>query len=187
MELIIRDLRLGKFDVLVGVNLLREGLDLPEVSLVAVLDADKEGFLRSARALIQTSGRAARNKNGQVIFYADRITDSMKRAIDETSRRREKQIQYNKDNNIDPETIYKSRDEIMRITGFADAKTVNERIFDKPTDFTLMKDEDQLAFMMTAMKKAADNLEFETAVIIRDEIEALKANIKERSKKKRAR
>lgn len=176
---IIRDLRLGVFDVLVGVNLLREGLDLPEVSLVAILDADKEGFLRSARALIQTAGRAARNKNGEVIFYANKITASMKKAIDETSRRRVKQLAYNKENNIDPETIYKTRDEIMRITGFADTRTVEEKAFDKPSDFDLMKDEDQLAFMMKAMKTAADNLEFETAVMIRDEIDKLKKNLKE--------
>ncbi|MGH8015316.1 MAG: excinuclease ABC subunit UvrB, partial [Candidatus Zixiibacteriota bacterium] len=130
---IIRDLRLAEFDVLVGVNLLREGLDLPEVSLVAVMDADKEGFLRSARSLIQTSGRAARNKNGEVIFYADKMTDSMKKAIEETDRRRKKQAEYNIKNNVDPETIFKTRDEILRTTQFADTRTVEETpSFEKP-------------------------------------------------------
>ncbi|MBN1212188.1 MAG: excinuclease ABC subunit UvrB [candidate division Zixibacteria bacterium] len=181
---IIRDLRLREFDVLVGVNLLREGLDLPEVSLVAILDADKEGFLRSARSLIQTAGRAARNKNGEVIFYADKITDSMRKAIDETNRRREKQLQYNRDNNIDPETIFKTREEILRSTLFADSKTVEEEAFEKPEHFKLMSHEDQLAFMLKAMKKAADNLEFETAIHIRDEITELKAQMKKSKRKK---
>src|SRR5204863_4468746 len=102
---LLRDLRLGNFDVLVGINLLREGLDLPEVSLVAIHDADKEGFLRSARSLTQTAGRAARNVNGRVIFYADHVTDSMQQTIDETNRRREKQVEYNRDNNIKPTQI----------------------------------------------------------------------------------
>ncbi len=180
---IIRDLRLKEFDVLIGVNLLREGLDLPEVSLVAILDADKEGFLRSARSLIQTAGRAARNKNGEVIFYADKITDSMKKAIDETERRRKKQLAYNKKYNIEPETIFKTRDEILRSTRFADSKTVEEETVEKPSDFSAMSTEDQLAFMMKAMKKAADNLDFETAVLLRDEI----TSIKNKMKKKRGR
>jgi excinuclease ABC subunit B len=181
---IIRDLRLREFDVLVGVNLLREGLDLPEVSLVAILDADKEGFLRSERSLIQTAGRAARNKNGEVIFYADKITDSMRKAIEETDRRREKQLQYNKDNNIDPETIFKTREEILRSTLFADSKTVEEETFEKPDHFKLMSQEDQLAFMLKAMKKAADNLEFETAIHIRDEIKELKDQMKKNKRKR---
>ncbi len=180
---IIRDLRLAAFDVLIGVNLLREGLDLPEVSLVAILDADKEGFLRSARALIQTAGRAARNKNGEVIFYADKITDSMRKAIDETDRRRKKQLAYNQEHNINPETIFKTRDEILRSTQFADTKTVEEETFDKPSNFAQMSREDQMGFMMKAMKKAADNLDFETAVLLRDEI----ARIKDEMKKKRRR
>jgi len=113
---IIRDLRLGKFDVLIGVNLLREGLDLPEVSLVAILDADKEGFLRNRRSLIQVAGRAARNVNGKVIMYADKITNSMQLTIDETNRRREKQIKYNTENNITPITIFKSKEDIMQQT-----------------------------------------------------------------------
>jgi len=171
---IIRDLRLAEFDVLVGVNLLREGLDLPEVSLVAILDADKEGFLRSERSLVQTAGRAARNKNGEVIFYADKVTDSMRKAIEETDRRRAKQMAYNQEHGIDPETIFKTRDEILRTTLFADSKTVEEKSFDKPEHFNLMSHEDQLAFMLKAMRKAAENLEFETAILIRDEVEQLK-------------
>lgn len=181
---IIRDLRLHQFDVLVGVNLLREGLDLPEVSLVAVLDADKEGFLRSARSLIQTAGRAARNKNGEVIFYADKVTDSMRKAIEETNRRREKQLMYNRENNINPETIYKTREEILRSTQFADSRTVEEKTFEKPEHFKMMSHEDQLAFMLRAMKKAAENLDFETAIQIRDEIKELKAQAKMNKRKK---
>ena len=175
---IIRDLRLAEFDVLVGVNLLREGLDLPEVSLVAILDADKEGFLRSERSLIQTVGRAARNKNGEVILYADKITRSMKLTIDETERRRVKQLAYNEKHNIDPETIFKTRDEIMRTTKFADARTVVEDKFEKPSNFEMMSKEDQVVFMMKAMKTAAENLDFETAMLIRDEINELKQNLK---------
>lgn len=182
---IIRDLRLAEFDVLVGVNLLREGLDLPEVSLVAILDADKEGFLRSERSLIQTAGRAARNKNGEVILYADKITNSMQKAIDETDRRRAKQLAYNKKHNINPETIYKTREEILRSTQFADSKTVDEKTFEKPSSFVRMSREDQLAFMMKAMKKAAENLDFETAVLIRDEITQMKQEMKKGKRKRR--
>ena len=182
---IIRDLRLHAFDVLVGINLLREGLDLPEVSLVAILDADKEGFLRSERSLIQTAGRAARNKNGEVIFYADKITDSMRKAIDETNRRREKQMAYNEEHNINPETIFKTRDEIIRSTLFADSKTIEEEKFDKPEHFEMMSREDQLAFMLKSMKKAAENLDFETAILIRDEIKELKDQMKKQKHKKR--
>lgn len=182
---IIRDLRLHKFDVLVGVNLLREGLDLPEVSLVAIMDADKEGFLRSERSLIQTAGRAARNKHGEVIFYADKMTDSMRKAIAETDRRRAKQQEYNVENNINPETIFKTRDEIIRSTSFADYKTAEEKSFDKPKSFDLMSIEDQIAFMLKAMRKAADNLDFETAMIIRDDINELKARLKNSKTKRR--
>ncbi|UCG63286.1 MAG: excinuclease ABC subunit UvrB [Candidatus Zixiibacteriota bacterium] len=182
---IIRDLRLAEFDVLVGVNLLREGLDLPEVSLVAILDADKEGFLRSERSLIQTVGRAARNKNGEVILYADKVTDSMRKAIDETERRRVKQTEYNQKHNIDPETIFKTREEILRSTSFADAKTVEEKKFEKPDYFDTMRKEDQVAFMLKAMKQAADNLDFETAMLIRDEIKEIKAELKKGKNKKR--
>jgi excinuclease ABC subunit B len=175
---IIRDLRLAEFDVLVGVNLLREGLDLPEVSLVAILDADKEGFLRSESSLIQTAGRAARNKNGEVILYADKITNSMQKAIDETNRRRVKQLAYNEKHNINPETIYKTREEILRSTAFADSKTVEEKTFEKPSHFVHMSREDQLAFMMKAMKKATQNLDFETAILIRDEVQQMKQQMK---------
>jgi len=182
---IIRDLRLAEFDVLVGVNLLREGLDLPEVALVAILDADKEGFLRSGRSLIQTVGRAARNKNGMVIFYADKITNSMRNAIDETNRRREKQMDYNRKHNINPETILKTRDEILRSTQFADTKTIEEESFEKPSSFALMSMEDQLAFMLKAMKKAADNLDFETAMLIRDEINKMKSNLNNVKRKRK--
>lgn len=182
---ILRDLRLKKFDVLVGINLLREGLDLPEVSLVAILDADKEGFLRSARALIQTAGRAARNKNGEVIFYADKVTDSMKKAIEETSRRREKQLEFNRVNNINPETIFKTRDEILRSTSFADTRTRVEEKFDKPTSFEAMSHEDQIMFMLKAMRKAAKDLEFETAIMIREEIKELQQKLRKKSNKKR--
>jgi excinuclease ABC subunit B len=175
---IIRDLRLRVFDCLVGVNLLREGLDLPEVSLVAILDADKEGFLRSARSLIQTAGRAARNANGEVIFYADKITDSMRKAIDETSRRRAKQQAYNEEHGIDPQTMFKTRDEILRSTQFADSKTVVEPGFEKPSGFELMSGEDQLAFLARTMKNAAENLDFETAIMLRDEVEDLHKKLK---------
>ena len=181
---IIRDLRLSEFDVLVGINLLREGLDLPEVSLVAILDADKEGFLRSERSLIQTAGRAARNKNGEVIFYADKITDSMRKAIDETERRRQKQLEYNVKHNITPETIYKTREEILKATQFADSKTIeDETVFEKPDYFAEMTAEDKIAFLMKAMKKAADNLEFETAAALRDEIRNMKEELKKRRKR----
>ncbi len=182
---IIRDLRLAEFQVLIGVNLLREGLDLPEVSLVAILDADKEGFLRSERSLIQTAGRAARNKNGEVIFYADKITDSMRKAIEETDRRRDKQLAYNKKHDIHPETIHKTRAEILRSTRFADARTAQEKDLEKPSSFARMEKEDQLAFMMKAMRKAADNLDFEVAIQMRDEIRRLKDEIKKsRGRKK---
>ena len=175
---IIRDLRLHEFDVLVGINLLREGLDLPEVSLVAVMDADKEGFLRSERSLIQTSGRAARNKNGEVIFYADKMTDSMRKAIEETNRRRIKQLAYNEEHGVNPETIFKTRDEILRSTRFADSKTVEEVTFEKPEHFSLMSREDQSEFLLQAMKRAADNLDFETAMLLRDEVTKLKDEMK---------
>ena len=175
---LIRDLRLEKFDVLVGINLLREGLDLPEVSLVAILDADKEGFLRSTQSLIQTSGRAARNAAGTVIFYVDTITNSIRRAIDETGRRRQKQVAYNEAHGITPETIRKTRDEIMQATMFADSKTVVEPIVEKPSYFDDMTHEDQLAFLTRAMRKAAENLEFEMAAQLRDEIKAMQDKLK---------
>jgi excinuclease ABC subunit B len=175
---LIRDLRLAKFDVLVGINLLREGLDLPEVSLVAILDADKEGFLRSEQSLIQTAGRAARNAAGTVIFYADKITGSIQRAMQETERRREKQLEFNKEHGITPETIRKTREEIIRATHFADSKTLPEEVVEKPSHFDNMSREDQVAFLTKAMRKAAENLEFEAAAQLRDEIMKLKAELK---------
>lgn len=167
---ILRDLRLGKFDVLIGVNLLREGLDLPEVSLVAILDADKEGFLRSARSLIQTAGRAARNINGKVIFYADNITGSMQRAMDETNRRRKIQEKYNKDNKITPRSIVKDITNLLRSVYEADYWTVPAVAEEKAeyiNDADLRKLEDE-------MKEAAGRLEFEKAAEIRDRIKAIK-------------
>jgi excinuclease ABC subunit B len=171
---ILRGLRLGEFDVLVGINLLREGLDLPEVSLVAILDADKEGFLRSERSLIQTAGRAARNVNGEVIFYADTITDSMRKAIDETKRRRALQQEYNEQNGIVPETIYKSIEEIMRTTSVADVRAVEETM---PVLNTLaqMDRSSLVEELRQAMYEAAANLEFEKAARLRDEIARLEA------------
>ncbi|MCX8085019.1 MAG: excinuclease ABC subunit UvrB [Calditerrivibrio sp.] len=162
---ILRDLRLGKTDIIVGINLLREGLDLPEVSLVAVLDADKEGFLRSERSLIQTIGRAARNINGKAIFYADKITESMRKAIEETNRRREKQLQYNKEHNITPETI---KSEIKNILESIYEKDYFEYDFE---EFGLNIDHDiekQIEELEKEMYKAAEALDFEKAAKIRD-------------------
>lgn len=172
---IIRELRLGTYDVLVGINLLREGLDIPEVSLVAILDADKEGFLRSERSLIQTIGRAARNSNGHVIMYADRMTDSMRAAIDETARRREKQIAYNEEHGITPTTIKKQIRDSIRATHEADETATYA---EKATQGKkLTKDEKQslLASLEKEMKEAAKALDFERAATLRDTILELKA------------
>ncbi|MEN6320782.1 MAG: excinuclease ABC subunit UvrB [Syntrophaceae bacterium] len=170
---IIRDLRLGEFDVLIGINLLREGLDIPEVSLVAILDADKEGFLRSERSLIQTSGRAARNVSGQVIMYADTITGSIRSCLNETKRRREIQRIYNEKNNITPESIKKSIHNILTSVYEADYVTVPVVSEDRKIYFS----EDELPVMIRKMKdemkKAAKNLEFEKAAEIRDQIKEL--------------
>src|SRR3989339_873106 len=184
---IIRDLRIGDFDVLVGVNLLREGLDLPEVSLVGIIDADKEGFLRSERSLMQTAGRTARNVNGRVIMYADKVTESMRKTIEETNRRRKLQTEYNEANGITPTTIYKSVEEIMNATSIAD---VRKRDLEKE-DATFLKvaepvirymSNDQrkelLDQMMEEMLAAAKDLEFERAANLRDEIEKMKKLIK---------
>jgi len=175
---IIRDLRIGEFDVLVGINLLREGLDLPEVSMVAILDADKEGFLRSYRSLMQVSGRAARNVNGKVIFYGDRITDSMKRVIEEVKRRREIQTQYNIENDITPRTIYKSREEVLEGTAVADYQGTK---YGTPKKKKLSYDEkmgqaELLDLLNREMMRAAERLEFEKAAQLRDEIEKIKKN-----------
>ena len=174
---ILRDLRLGEFDVLVGINLLREGLDLPEVSLVAVLDASKEGFLRSEVALIQTVGRAARNVAGMVIFYADRVTNSMQRAIDETYRRRDKQEAYNTEHAIVPETIYRSREEIIQATSVLESvRGVAPELAAEPTvNYQEIEDQEELlADLEQQMKAAAANLQFEKAAHLRDEITQIK-------------
>ncbi|WP_456427072.1 excinuclease ABC subunit UvrB [Desulfurobacterium sp.] len=170
---IIRALRLGEFDVLVGVNLLREGLDLPEVSLVAILDADKEGFLRSTTSLIQTMGRAARNVNGKVILYADRITDSMKKAIDETNRRREIQKAYNKKHGIEPTTVRREIDSsILEDAGIAPFFTIKVKEEELPkTEEELFE---EIARLEKEMKEAARNWEFEKAAKIRDRIKELR-------------
>jgi len=176
---ILRDLRLSEFDVLIGINLLREGLDLPEVSLVAILDADKEGFLRSAVSLLQISGRAARNVNGKVIFYADNITASMQLTMDETRRRRKKQVEYNTTHGIVPQTIHKTVEEILKTTSVADVrgkyKTKKEiRQFEYLDRFTGLQLIEQLE---KEMRTAAEHLEFEKAARLRDEINQLKGKL----------
>ena len=174
---IIRDLRLGKFDVLVGINLLREGLDIPEVSLVAIIDADKEGFLRSETSLIQTIGRAARNAEGKVIMYADTITRSMQAAIDETNRRRKIQQKYNEEMGITPQTIKKSVREIIEI-GISEAEGSPESKLSaaKAAGKKMSKSEREklVAALEGEMKLAAKSLDFERAAILRDKIVELK-------------
>ena len=166
---IIRDLRLGEFDVLVGINLLREGLDIPEVSLVAILDADKEGFLRSETSLVQTIGRAARNASGEVIMYADCVTPSMERAISETVRRRKIQEQYNKEHGITPKTIQKGVREVLEITS-------KEKLDKRSKKRMSKREKDALVQKLTAeMKEAAKLLEFEHAAYLRDKINELKS------------
>ncbi len=173
---ILRDLRLAEFDVLVGVNLLREGLDLPEVSLVAVLDADKEGFLRSYVSLMQTAGRAARNVDGKVIFYADRMTESMRKTIDECNRRRKKQLAYNKKMGITPRTIFKTAEEIMRTTSVADVRKQLPKVAEPQVEYgDSLSREELIERLNREMQAAAANLEFERAAILRDEIKRLKS------------
>ena len=182
---ILRELRLGIFDVLIGVNLLREGLDLPEVSLVAILDADKEGFLRNERSLVQTIGRAARNANGRVIMYADKITESMQTAIDETNRRRAIQHAYNLEHGIVPETVLKSKEAILEQTKVADKKKSsvkyyieeeNQSIAADPVVSYMEKDDLEKLMKKTqkAMEKAAKDLDFIEAARLRDEFLELK-------------
>ncbi|MEW6621882.1 MAG: excinuclease ABC subunit UvrB [Bacillota bacterium] len=173
---IIRDLRLGEFDVLVGINLLREGLDLPEVSLVAILDADKEGFLRSERSLIQTIGRAARNVDGQVIMYADKVTGSMQRAMDETERRRKIQMEYNRKHNITPETVRKQVRKILEVSRVAEEKTpyISKNKIKQMNKHEL---KDLIGQLEKEMKEAAAKLEFERAAQLRDIIFELKEQI----------
>jgi excinuclease ABC subunit B len=171
---VIRDLRLGKFDCLIGINLLREGLDIPEVSLVAILDADKEGYLRSETSLIQTAGRAARNVNGQVIMYADHVTESMRNAIRETERRRALQAAYNAAHGITPETIRSSIRELLQTVYERDYYTVEvpgagEETFDSPEALERRIDE-----LTARMKDAAKRLDFEQAAELRDRIRSLR-------------
>ena len=166
---LLRDLRLGVYDVLVGINLLREGIDLPEVTLVAILDADKEGFLRSERSLIQTIGRAARNSRGKVIMYADTVTGSMRAAIEETNRRREIQKKYNEEHGITPATIKKNIGELIQIgapdSGRRGAKGERGQ----------MKRADEIEHLRAEMKKAASELRFEEAAFLRDKLRSLEA------------
>jgi excinuclease ABC subunit B len=182
---ILRELRLGIIDVLVGVNLLREGLDLPEVSLVAIMDADKEGFLRNERSLIQTIGRAARNEQGRVLLYANTVTASMKRAISETKRRRAIQEEFNKANNIVPKTVKKSKDAILQQTKIADAQPLVKQYYIEEDNFSLAADpviaymkpeelEKQIAQTQKAMEIAAKELNFIEAARLRDELKGLK-------------
>ncbi|CAO80702.1 excinuclease ABC subunit UvrB [Candidatus Cloacimonas acidaminovorans] len=182
---IIRDFRLGEFDVIVGINLLREGLDLPEVSLVAILDADKTGFLRSTRSLIQISGRAARNVDGKVIFYADEITDAIKQTVAETNRRRAKQLAYNEEHGITPQTIYKTIDQIMQSTAIAEGydKIAKQATFEKPSakefmEYLELDNKEKIIELLTKeMNKAAANLDFEHAAELRDKLWELQQNI----------
>jgi excinuclease ABC subunit B len=190
---ILRDLRLGVFDVLIGVNLLREGLDLPEVSLVAIMDADKEGFLRNDKSLTQTIGRAARNERGKVIMYADRMTASMQRTIDETDRRREKQIAYNTLHSITPKTIKRTREEILKQTSMADAKQIfapEAKAYVEPTEMNLAADpileylskpklEKMIGETQKRMQKAAKDMDFMEAARLRDEMFALQKKMEE--------
>jgi excinuclease ABC subunit B len=175
---ILRDLRLGKYDVVVGINLLREGLDLPEVSLVAILDADKEGFLRSDTSLIQTIGRAARHVQGKVIMYADKVTDSMQRAIDETNRRRKIQVEYNREHGIEPVSIIKAvRDLTERLrSGAAEEKKSEE---EKRLDLSTAEAERVARDLDREMRAAAQNLEFEKAAALRDQLFELRGLIEE--------
>jgi len=171
---ILRDLRLGAFDVLVGINLLREGLDIPECGLVAILDADKEGFLRSETSLIQTIGRAARNADGRVIMYADHVTGSMERAIAETNRRREKQMAYNLANGITPQTVRKNVEDVL--AGLWQGDTDQSRVTAKVEKAMVGQNlAAHLDALRTQMRKAAENLEFEEAARLRDEVKRLEA------------
>ncbi len=178
---ILRDLRLGEFDVLVGINLLREGLDLPEVSLVAVLDADKQGFLRSKSSLMQVAGRAARNIGGEVYLYADTVSEAMEYLISETRRRRKIQLDYNKKHGITPKTVYKSTDDIMHSTAVADSLVEQDQEYKssyRGSDFSAMDKQLALDMMRQEMIESAEKLEFEKAAQLRDEIEKLETELK---------
>jgi excinuclease ABC subunit B len=174
---IVRGLRLGEFDVLVGINLLREGLDLPEVSLVAILDADQEGFLRSDRSLIQTVGRAARHLHGRAIFYADRITGSMQRCMEETARRREMQTAHNREHQITPVSVSKSIDQVRFITRVADARTEREekRVAEPARGYAVMEMESLEKLLEEQMREAAAAMDFELAAQLRDQLFEVRA------------
>jgi excinuclease ABC subunit B len=186
---IIRDLRIGVFDVLIGVNLLREGLDMPEVSLVAILDADKEGFLRNNKSLTQTAGRAARNSNGLVIFYADKVTDSMQITIDETNRRRAIQMAYNEANDITPTTVMKSKEDIINQKSILDIRGKSTKSYYVEPEEPMMAadpvtdsmERPQLEKLISEtevkMKQAAKDLDFISAAQFRDELFALKKKL----------
>jgi excinuclease ABC subunit B len=175
---ILRSLRLGRIDVLVGINLLREGLDLPEVSLVAILDADKEGFLRDERSLIQTIGRAARNVNGTAILYADTMTRSMRGCLEETNRRREIQLAHNEKHGITPETVRKSIEEIEFSTRVADARGRPARVAEPVATYADEVDlEAFLKILEKEMAEAAEALDFERAALLRDQVFELKARV----------
>jgi excinuclease ABC subunit B len=182
---IVRGLRLGEFDVLVGINLLREGLDLPEVSLVAILDADQEGFLRSDRSLIQTVGRAARNLNGRAIFYADRVTGSMQRCLEETSRRRELQRRYNEEHGVTPQTVIKSVDQVRFITRVADARMEKEakRVAEPARGYAIMEMESLEKMLDEQMHEAAAAMDFELAAQLRDQLFEVRARRESSAKK----
>jgi excinuclease ABC subunit B len=191
---ILRQLRLGEIDVLVGVNLLREGLDLPEVSLVAILDADKEGFLRNERSLTQTAGRAARNINGLVIFYADKITVSMQRTIDETNRRREKQVAFNIEHGITPRTVTKNKEQVFAQTSVLDIKGYDPKnphalgaeeppltlVAEEQAEYiTIPQLEKGIAKVKKEMEKAAKDLDFMEAARLRDEMFTMKKRLED--------
>jgi excinuclease ABC subunit B len=187
---ILRQLRLGDFDVLIGVNLLREGLDLPEVSLVAILDADKEGFLRNERSLVQTVGRAARNVNGKVLMYADKTTDSMKKTMDETARRRQLQMEFNEANGLVPTPLNKSKEKIMESTKVADGDlTIRRGKYEQPETISIAAEssikygnpkelENQVKFTRKAMEKSAKELDFIEAARLRDILFELEKQLK---------
>ena len=182
---ILRDLRLGKFDVLIGINLLREGIDVPEVSLVAILDADKEGFLRAYRPLVQTMGRAARNANGEVFMFADKITDSMREAIDATNRRRELQIQFNKEHNITPKTIIKPIRRAISVTKDTEEKEKSDSFADLNFDeLTAKQRQEMIKNLQAQMQEAAKKLDFEEAATLRDAIMELQKSTKKPKKKR---
>ncbi len=182
---ILRDLRLGKFDVLIGINLLREGIDVPEVSLVAILDADKEGFLRAYRPLVQTMGRAARNANGEVIMYADKITDSMREAIDATNSRRELQMKFNKEHNITPKTIIKPIRQAISVTKGTEEKEKSDSFADLNFDeLTAKQRQEMIKNLQAQMQEAAKKLDFEEAATLRDAIMELQKSTKKPKKKR---